>query len=71
MLQTFIGTLLALIIIGTLASTILTIHILNTKLKVESEYFFLIKFKSLEGTECPTVDIEIYNKRRKEIVAKQ
>ena len=27
--------------------------------------------KSLEGRECPTVDIEIYNKRRKEILAKQ
>ena len=27
--------------------------------------------KSLEGTECPTVDIEIYNKRKKKIVAKQ
>ena len=27
--------------------------------------------KSLEGRECPTVDIETYNKRRKEIVAKQ
>ena len=27
--------------------------------------------KSLEVTECPTVDIEIYNKRKKEIVAKQ
>ena len=32
----------------------------------------LLKYtKSLEGRECPTVDIEIYNKRRKEIVAKQ
>ena len=30
-----------------------------------------INSKSLEGTECPTVDIEIYNKRKKEIVAKQ
>ena len=30
-----------------------------------------MEFKSLEGRECPTVDIEIYKKRRKEIVAKQ
>ena len=25
----------------------------------------LLLHKSLEGTECPTVDIEIYNKRKK------
>ena len=31
----------------------------------------IILNKSLEGRECPTVDIETYNKRRKEIVAKQ
>ena len=29
------------------------------------------KHKILKGTDSPTVDIEIYNKRRKEIVAKQ
>ena len=27
--------------------------------------------KILKGTDSPTVDIEIYNKQRKEIVAKQ
>ena len=31
----------------------------------------MMNIKSLEGRECPTVDIEIYNKRRKEILAKQ
>ena len=35
---------------------------------IQNRLFYLQalkKFKSLEGTECPTVDIEIYNKRRK------
>ena len=32
----------------------------NNKIKPKG-----VKIKSLEGKECPTVDIEIYNKRKK------
>ena len=41
------------------------------KVQVQNQGASLQDPKSLEGRECPTVDIEIYNKRRKEIVAKQ
>ena len=47
-------------------------HCLNSQKKCRNKQKYCkVKAKSLEGRECPTVDIETYNKRRKEIVAKQ
>ena len=41
------------------------------KIKTYAKYAVIVRSKILKGTDSPTVDIEIYNKRKKEIVAKQ